>query len=146
MAKRVILGQLGAGPDLVLRVSRPGFDAETEPSGSKNIAFDSRLNDFGIFHQRGVWNWGDPIITFPTLPFVPLVTIQRVDSSNRIRVEEALITPNVVGTIPYVATPFVAIVTVSTLEIRQFTIPYYSINFTGLLTKFLYTVFAIETP
>jgi len=146
MAKRVILGQLGAGPDLVLRVSRPGFDAETEPAGSKGISFDSRRNDFGIFHQRGVWTWGDPTITFPTLPFVPLFMIQRVDSSNRIRTEEVIVKPNVVGAIPYSTTPFVGIVTVSSLEIRQFTNPYYAPDYTGFLTKFLYTIFAIETP
>jgi hypothetical protein len=136
-----------------MRISRPGFDAETEPLGSQGISFDSRENDFGIFHQRGVWNFGDPIITFPTLPFVPLVSIQRVDNVNRIRTEDITQTNNVVGAIPYFATPFVGIVTVSTLEIRVFTVPYYSINTSStyyngssLLTRFLYTIFAIQVP
>lgn len=137
------LGDLGGGV-YGLRVSRPGFDVETEPLGSEGIAFDSRLEDFGIIHARGVWNWGSPIITFPTLPYVPLAMFSRVDSDNRIvfpQVERVL---TQINNAAHSTTPFVGIVTQSTFEIRLMNNPYYGFNTGGLLTRFFYTIFAIS--
>lgn len=135
-------GDLGDG-SLGLRVSKPGFDVETEPLGSDNISFDSRLNDFGIIHAQGIWNWGDPIITFTPLPYVPLVSVARIDSENRIRYEDTI--QVTIGTAIHWTTPWVAIVSESTLLIRKLDNPWYGFS-VPTPSKFLYTVFAIETP
>lgn len=139
MTNRVLLGTLGGG-SFGLRVSRPGYDVGAEPLGSKNIAFDSRLTDFGIIHQQGIWSWGGGTITFPTLPYIPLASILRIDSSGRIINEDMYAAAN--GSSLNWTTPFVAIVTTSTLTIRTLDNPWYTISPSA--TRWIYTIYAID--
>lgn len=137
--KRVVLGDLGGGV-LGLRVSRPGFDVTTESLGSLNIAFDSREDDFGIILRKGIWNWGDPVITFPTLSYVPLVSILRIDTSGRVINEDMIAAAN--GYSLNWTSPFVGIVTTSSLTIQVLSNPFYS--FSPSATRWIYSIYAIQ--
>lgn len=140
MTNRVVLGNLGGGA-YGLRVARPGYDVFNEPLGSAGIAFDTRLNDFGIIHAQGVTTLGT--VVFTTLPYVPLASIHRIDASNRIITEDTIQTQ--IGSAVHWCTPFVGLVTQNTLTIRTFDIPYYTANFAAVNTRWLYTIYAIET-
>lgn len=137
MADRVLLGRLPDG-SYGLRVSRPGYSVQGEPLGSQGIAFDSRLNDFGLVHQQGLMGLGT--ISFPELPFIPLATIARIDGNNAVINNDVVATA--IGSALHWSTPFVGIITTSTLEVRPMTIDYYTPSFP--VTRWLYTVYAIE--
>jgi hypothetical protein len=96
--------------------------------------------DFGIIHQQGVWSWGGGVITFPTLPYIPLASILRIDSAGKIINQDVYIANN--GTSQNWCTPFVGIVTTSTLTIRTLDNPWYTISPSA--TRWIYTVYAIE--
>lgn len=137
MVNRVLLGALPDG-SLGLRVSRPGYDVSTEPLGSSGISFDSRLNDFGIIHQQGIMGYGT--INFPTLPYIPLASIQRIGSGGEIFTQDIIETN--INAAKHWSTPFVGILTQSSLTIRTMNVPYYYATFPT--TRWLYTIYAIE--
>lgn len=133
-----LLGDLG-GDVYGLRVSRPGYNVLTEPLGSKGISFDSRLVDFGIVHAQGAAFLNTPV-SFPALPYVPLATIHRIGGS--LIYTEDVVRTNI-GNAVHFATPYVALVSTSSLVVIPQSVPFYGIAFPGGM--FMYTVYAIET-
>lgn len=122
----------------LVRVSRPGFDVLNEPLGSPGIAFDSRLDDFGIIHAQGIMGVG--VIGFPALPYVPLASINRIDGSSAIITED--VQQRQFGTSDlHWYTPYVGVVTPSSLQIMPLPVPYYTLSLPGGI--FMYTIWAI---
>lgn len=138
MADRVLLGRLPDG-QFGLRVSRPGYSVQAEPLGSFGIAFDSRLTDFGIIHQQGVMGYGT--VTFPILPYVPLATICRIDDGNYLWPQDVVETSFSAPSLRHWVTPFVGLVTSSSLTIRTLD-TFYGVAWPA--TRWLYTIYAIE--
>ncbi len=63
MTSRILHGDIGDGT-FVFRVSKPGFDVEAEPFGSRGISFDSRLSDIGTVVASG-WFSGGAAVSVP---------------------------------------------------------------------------------
>lgn len=71
MTDRVLLGRREDGT-YGLDISLPGYDVKTAPL--EQMAFSTNWSGGAIIHQTGLVTevWGKTV-TFPTLPFVPLV-------------------------------------------------------------------------
>jgi hypothetical protein len=145
MIDRAVLGDLDGTGTYVLRVSKEGFNVRTEPLGSRNISFDSRLLEMGTVIQSGLWVFGSGLITFPTMAYAPIVSIQQCDGAGQLlplprgRFDQI--------NAHHTFSPIVGIVTLNTLEIRQYAIPWYD---TGSVfgyggTIWQYTIYGMGT-
>lgn len=139
MTRRLLLGNTGSGG---LRISKPGYDVINEPYGSRNIAFDSRLSYLGSVLAAGLIQCGGAAIPFPTLNYVPIVQIKLWDGTDLRRSD---FTGKTDGTLVHTFIPAVAIVTTSSIQVVQFTFPFYNTaafyNANG--QWFFYSVYAI---
>jgi len=131
--------------DGLLLVGRPGVNnVENLPPGHDGLAFDSRIEDFGIIHKQGIVTWvnSPTVVPFPAMPYVPLATIRRIDANNRVISDDYVSVSGVGGVLVGMATPYVAAITNSYLAIYHFGNPYWGVPNPG--GRFLYTVYAIE--
>lgn len=137
MTNRIVRGNIGGG-NYGIRISRPGFDVLTEAFGSTGISLDSRITDMGTVVACGLILCDSGPISFPTMPYVPICHIERWDGTN-------LYSDHVqTWSSAHQWLPAVGIVTTSSIEVKQFTVPWQNtfatINLSS--TYFVYFVFA----
>lgn len=143
MTRRFARGELSPG-EFGLRISRPGFDAITEPFGSAGISFDTRLANVGAVIAAGIGTVGGSPILFPqTLTYVPIVGIYLLSAGALVFQELAHI-DNSESAAGHVWKPVVALVTNSSLQLIAYTNSFWNTlsfyNPTG--QSFAYFVFA----
>lgn len=136
MGYEVVLGDLGDGGNVGLRVARPGFDVFAEPFGSKNIAFDSRLQELSTVIAQGLCQLNQPI-GFNALPYVPVAMFNRVSP---FQIEEYW--SKQIGTANHQFIPYIGVVTSFSFIVVPFQIPFYGTGVGG--ATFAYTVFGIQ--
>jgi hypothetical protein len=124
---RVAYGNV-PGLGQVLRVSKPPYDVVSEPFGSANISFDSRLPYLGAAVASGLIQCGGAPVYFDTLGYVPLVQIKRWDGSYLQGSDGVFRMPDPSGLIADGRTwiPAIGIVTSSSLSVVAYTNPFYS--------------------
>lgn len=121
MSARGLMGALGDG-GYGVRVARPGYDVRYEPVGSRNISFDSRLEELGTVIASGIWAWGGGPIFFPAMPYVPVASIHQVIGNDLVRDGISSFDLNNAHHKYY---PVVAVITQNYLQIVQYSIPWY---------------------
>ena len=145
MVTRMVYGDLGGGVH-GFRVSRPGYDALTEPFGSRNISLDSRLANIGAVVAAGVAQVDGATVSFPAMNYVPCAVILPlsggvINSSGYHLVNwEWPDRPQVLQNHTYLKA--IAIVTTSTIRIVRYTNPWFTTYGSG--EWYLYYVFASE--
>lgn len=109
-----------------LRVSKPPYDVVSEPLGSANISFDSRLPYLGAAIASGLVTCGGGSVNFGPLDYVPLVQIKRWDGGYLQGSDGVFRMPG--GLIGDGRTwiPAIGIVTTSSLTITAYTNPFYN--------------------
>lgn len=140
MTRRIVGGNFG-GANPGFRVSKPGYDAVTEPVGSDNIALDTNMDFIGAVVASGLVQCGGSPVTFPNMGYIPIFFIYPWDGSSLTLYNIRKFT-NGFRTHSWI--PAVGIITTSTLTVRRFELAYY--NTLGFYnpdgTWFAYSVFA----
>jgi len=143
VAVRMVSGKL-IGGDYGIRTSVPGYDAFSEPFGSRGISFDTRVEQSGTVVASGLITCGGAAIPFPAMPYVPICKINRWDGADLYSSNETFLNAagGVASTHRWI--PVIAIVTTSYIQVMPYTNSNYDprafYNPTGQL--FLYSVFA----
>lgn len=122
MTSRILDGDIGGG-NFVFRVSKPGFNVETEPFGSAGISFDSRLSDIGTVVASGLVQCGGSAVSFPTMPYVPIVRIFPWDG---LRMNAYNVKAFFNGQLYHTWRPAIAIVTDSSIRVVAYTNPFFN--------------------
>jgi hypothetical protein len=141
VTNRFDLGALGGGV-FGVRTALPTFDVLTEAVGSRNISFDTRLSEIGTVIASGLATVGGASVTFPTMPYVPIVQIYRWDGTdchiNDVHFEG--------GSVDHWWLPVMAVVTTSTLTLQPFTTRWFNTAayFNPSGAAYLYSIFASE--
>lgn len=132
------------GGDYGIRTSVPGYDAFSEPFGSRGISFDTRVEQAGTVVAAGLITCGGSAIPFPAMPYVPICKINRWDGADLYSSNETFL--NAAGGVAssHRWIPVIAIVTNSYIQVVPYTNSNYDprsfYNPTG--QAFLYSVFA----
>jgi hypothetical protein len=142
VTRRIVGGNFG-GASPGFRVSKPGYDAVTEPVGSDNIALDTNMDFIGSVVASGLVQCGGSSVTFPTMSYVPIFFIYPWDGTSLTLYNIRTFTN---GARVHAWIPALGIITESSLTVRGFDIAYY--NTRGFYnpdgTWFAYSVFATE--
>ncbi len=111
-----------------LRASKPGYDVVSEPLGSANISFDSRLPYLGAAVASGLIQCGGAAVNFEPLGYVPLVQIKRWDGSYLQSSDGTFRMPDPSGLIAdgRVWIPAIGIVTSSSLSVVAYSNPFFT--------------------
>lgn len=138
MVNRVVAGDMGGGA-FGLRSSLPGYDVLNEPFGSPNINFDTRLTSIGTVIKSGLIKCGGDAVTFPTMPYVPIVSIAAWDKTD-LRTEQTVFSSD----LGHAWLPSVAIVTNSSIKVVAYITPFYTTTdyYNPNGSDFLYYIFA----
>jgi len=152
MTLQGFIGDFGGGT-YGARISKPGYDAGTEPFGSRNISLDTRLSYLGSVIAAGLIQCGGGAISFgATLDYVPIVQIKLWDGTYLRRTDFVNKNPApsgaytlLIGGYRHAFIPAVAIVTTSTVQVVQYTIPFYDTTsfYNANGQYYFYTVYAI---
>lgn len=150
MATQMIHGDLGGGT-WGFRVARPGYDAVSEPFGSRNISFDSRLANIGNVVAFGLAQCDGPAISFPAMNYVPVAAIFPLVGSAAV-IGRGLLkiytykNSQQGANVNHFYAPTIGIVTASTIRVVSYTNPFYSTQsvYSSSGTWHAYCVYASE--
>lgn len=141
MTNRIVGGNFG-GVSPGFRVSKPGYDAITEPVGSDNIALDTNMDFIGSVVASGLVQCGGSAVSFPTMPYIPIFFIYPWDGTSLTLYNIRNFTN---GVRIHSWVPAVGIIDQSSLTVRAFEVPYYNTKsfYNPDGSWFAYSIFAI---